>query len=324
MKMLCFKPIAILFLATAISLSCNAEPKKDSNKKDKSSSAKQIDKYNAVPLPQQLKEVSGMTREGDNLWMISDATTPIIYKLNRQGKIIQEIALKNVNVLDMESLSSDDKYVYIGDIGNNKNNRIERSVIKIPKANLGSSAREVSGDVTSFTFEQARRNNPNCEAMFVHKGTLYFFTKQDDSKTQLFSLSSNEKDGIARRISELEVNGMITGASINNNGNEIALIGYRNGHTYPFIILINDFKGEDFFSGKVSRYELDDTKRDWQVESISYLNDDTFIFACEGTKDVHQSLFTISRSELTQLPQVLADNVNSQKEKKGKKNKKKD
>jgi hypothetical protein len=309
-----------VLLAMGISLAaCSTDPAaKAKDSSDEFAPATPNPSYQGTTLPAQLKEISGMTRDRDHIWAISDAPTPVLYKLNKEGRIIQETAFKSIKVTDMESLTSDNEYVYIADVGNNKGNRSSRSVIRIPKAILSQGSSATTGEVISFSFAGAEQEN--CEAMLAWKDSLYFFTKQNDGHTQLFSIPKQPGKWTARKLGEIEAGGLITGASINHSGSEVALSGYRSGHSYPFVLLISDFKDNNFLSGQVERYELDSEHRDWQVESVSYLSDDELSFACEGTKDVPQTLYTISRNDLVKLPQQTEGSGQGE-DKKGKKKK---
>jgi hypothetical protein len=100
-----------------------------------------------------------------------------------------------------------------------------------------------------------------------------------------------------------ETSGMITGSTINASGNEVALTGYHKGHAFPFILLLKDFTGTNFFDGSSERIELANRKMDWQVESISFAGDDVLYFANEQTDDVPATLYRIQRSEIGSIHQ---------------------
>jgi len=261
--------------------------------------------YKGAVLPSELKEISGMSREGACFWAISDAPKPVVFKIDQQGKILQQNEMKGIKPTDMESLTSDDRYIYIGDVGDNKEKRTSRNVIKIAKSALSGKG-AVECEVMTFKFNGSP--DLNCEAMLAHGDSLYFFTKQNDGRTQLFSISKQFENGSANQIAELEAGGMITDASINPSGNEVALVGYGKGHRNPFVILLTGFSGNNFLSGTASWHQLKQAGEDWQVESISYVDDERLTFACEKTKDVPQTLYTITRTDLLALPEPLADN----------------
>jgi hypothetical protein len=99
----------------------------------------------------------------------------------------------------------------------------------------------------------------------------------------------------------LDSKGLITDAAINPLNNEVALTGYNKGHKFPFILLLRNFQGCNFFTGKTERIELADKPWDWQIESISYDNRGKLYFACEETKEVKSSMYVIAREKLEKL-----------------------
>jgi hypothetical protein len=64
------------------------------------------------------------------------------------------------------------------------------------------------------------------------------------------------------------------------------LIGYKDGHTKSFILLLNNFNAPNVFDGDQQRIELTSSKIDWQTEGITYWKDDIIYFSCETTPDV--------------------------------------
>jgi hypothetical protein len=78
-------------------------------------------------LPKKLKEISGLARDGDHLWAIIDSKNADIYKLDFSGKIIQQIHLSNFKLKDVEAVTADEKYIYVGDVGDNNGTRPDRT-----------------------------------------------------------------------------------------------------------------------------------------------------------------------------------------------------
>jgi hypothetical protein len=65
--------------------------------------------------------------------------------------------------------------------------------------------------------------------------------------------------------------------------------------------VLDGFKGNNFFSGTSKRIELADKDWDWQLESISYDQNDIVYFANEGTDQVPATLYGIKRADIFQL-----------------------
>lgn len=137
--------------------------------------------------------------------------------------------------------------------------------------------------------------------MISYKDSLYIFTKdREDKETRLFVLPKSPGKYTARFINSFNSEGLITDAAINSANNELALIGYHKGHRFPFIILFNDFRGNDFFSGSHKKINLADKPWDWQLEAITYGNNMIY-FACEGTKQVAATFYGIKREDLLKI-----------------------
>jgi hypothetical protein len=258
-------------------------------------------------LPPELKEISGIVKDGAFIWAISDSKKNTIYKLDLSGDLIQQIEITNALFADVEAVTTDRDYVYVGDVGDNNGTRTSRHIMRIKKSSIGSkSLARVTGELISFSFpgEQAEKkkknNNYDCEALISYKDSLFVFTKRrGDMKTELFALSKSPGTYSARSISIFKSKGLITDAAVNEGKNEIALIGYDEGHRNPFIWIFRKFEGNEFFSGRSERFELTNEKHlDWQVEGISYNDDNSFFISCEKTKDVQNTIYLLDRSKL--------------------------
>lgn len=258
-------------------------------------------------LPNKLKEISGITKDGDELWAIVDTKNADIYKLNLNGNIIQTIHLLNYKLKDVEAVSSDNRFLYVGDVGDNNGTRESRTIIRIAKSSLGDNpVVNVEGELINFTFpdeghvKKKKGNNYDCEAMVSFGDSLYVFTKRrDDMKTELYVLPKLPGNYPARSITVFKTKGLVTDAAVNEKRNEIALVGYDEGHTRPFIWILSKFSGNNFFSGSFKRFELTNEKKlDWQVESITYKNEDSFYIACEKSTDIKNTLYLLPKTEL--------------------------
>jgi hypothetical protein len=258
-------------------------------------------------LPKDFKEISGITKDGDAIWAVTDKPNAI-HSFDLSGNQKDQIPLKNISMMDVEAITADDTYLYIGDFGNNDGDRLQRSIIRMAKKDhTATDDTSMQAQTISFTFpgdhevDKKKENNFDCEAMVSYKDSLYLFTKRrGDMQTELYVLPKTPGQYEARRIAEFNSDGMITDAAVNPAGNELALIGYDKGHTKPFIWIFSNFRGSDFFSGNPQRYFLGTKKKqDWQVEGISYADDQNFYISCEKSKDIPNTLYLLDRSALT-------------------------
>ncbi|HBI01157.1 MAG TPA: hypothetical protein DDY18_05985, partial [Flavobacterium sp.] len=100
----------------------------------------QNDKNNAVnlivSLPQNLSEVSGMVATDSIIWMIEDSGNKSkIYGIKYDGMVEHTIKLDDIPNIDWEDLTRDNNNLYIGDFGNNDNDRKDLAIYKISPNN---------------------------------------------------------------------------------------------------------------------------------------------------------------------------------------------
>lgn len=267
-------------------------------------------------LPKELKEISGITASDSDIWAITDKPHATIYRLDFSGKLKEQVEITNAEATDVEAVASDSNYIYIADVGDNAGDRTERKIIKVAKANIKQgSAAKVTGEIIEFTFtdeeevEKKKQNNFDCESLLSYKDSLYVFTKdREDKETRLYVLPKTAGKYNARFINSFNSKGLITDATINPANNEVALIGYHKGHKFPFILLFNKFTGNDFFSGSHKKINLADKPWDWQLEGITYGNDNMLYFSCEGTKQVAATFYGIKRENLHKIEKKKESN----------------
>jgi hypothetical protein len=260
-------------------------------------------------LPKELKEVSGITSIGENLWAITDKPKSRVFKLDMEGNVLQTVNVSNVEAVDVEAVASDSNFVYLGDVGDNVGDRVERKIIKISLERIPEGSEvEVTAETIEFTFpneeltNNKKQNNFDCESLLSFKDSLYVFTKdREDKETKLYVIPKAPGKYTARYISTFNSEGLITDAAINMLNNELALIGYHKGHTYPFIYLFSNFEGNNFFSGESQKIDLADKKWDWQLEAITFNNKNMVYFACEGTDQVPATFYGINRNDVFKL-----------------------
>ncbi len=258
-------------------------------------------------LSKELDEISGIAHDGQFLWVVSDDKDAPIYKLDRKGNVLQKIKISNLRLIDVEAVAVDRTYIYIGDVGDNMGKRNQRAIVKVEKSDIpkGRSV-SVKGQRIRFSFpehgdvKKQKRNNYDCEAIIIYNDSVYLFTKRrKDLNTSLYVIPKIPGTYSARLISTFKTKGLVTDASVNDRTDEIALIGYDEGHTRPFIWILSNFPFDDFFSGNYVRFELTKNKElDWQIEGISYEDNGTFFIVCEKTKQVPNTLYLIKKSGL--------------------------
>jgi hypothetical protein len=251
-------------------------------------------KYN---LNNAVNESSGLLWWNKLIWTHNDSGgEPQLYGMDSSnGNIVKTVTITNANNIDWEDIAQDGQYIYIGDFGNNANGnrtnlkiyRIKKSGIK-KKDSLKASVIHFSySDQTDFSPSGSNNTNFDCEAMIAYKDSLFLFSKDwKDGKTRLYKLPKAPGTYIAQKTGELNVEGLITGAEIISDKRVIVLTGYNIAVT-PFIYLLYDFSGNNFFSANKRKIEVNEGFT--QVEGICALNNNNFYISNEK----FQKIFTV-------------------------------
>lgn len=217
----------------------------------------------STTLSDTLSETSGLVYYDKQLWTHNDDTDTSIYALDTLGRIANRYPLKGVKNKDWEELSQDSTHFYIGNFGNNASGirkdlhilRIEKNSLKANEPQIDTIAFQYSNQV-EFIRAKANTTDFDCEAFIVGKDSIYLFTKQWTSKkTALYALPKQPGRHTAQFKSELDINGLITGATYLEDKKLIALCGYSK-QLKPFLYLLYDFKDTEFFSANKRKINL--------------------------------------------------------------------
>ncbi|MEM9361656.1 MAG: hypothetical protein AAGA43_03425 [Bacteroidota bacterium] len=251
-------------------------------------------------LPSKLSEVSGIVALKDkSLWVIEDnGNKDKLYQINPKGNLIRESKIENGKNHDWEDIAKDiHDNIYIGNFGNNANDRKNLSILKIDKKQ-GLGGEKVSAEKIKFEYPEQDKFPPkkknlhfDCEAFFHHGNSLYLITKNRarpyTGKAFIYKVPDTPGSYKAERIGEFTTCTdsqfcSITGADISPDGKKIALLGSG------FIWLYTDFSFDDFSKGKV---EVIDVLHRTQQESICFLDNETLLIADEQSKTKGRNLY---------------------------------
>lgn len=214
-------------------------------------------------LDKKLHETSGLIFWKGKLWTQNDDKDTAIYALDTiSGEIQQAYELKNVVNKDWEEISQDSSYLYIGDFGNNvAGNRKDLHFLRIEKNSLlGNPVIDTIhfsySDQIDFKPSKANKTDHDGEAFIVTKDSIYIFTKQWTSQqTALYALPKIPGHHVAQLKAVQDIKGLVTGATYLESKNIVVLCGYTK-RLKPFLYLLYDFKGTDFFAGNKRRIKL--------------------------------------------------------------------
>jgi len=235
-------------------------------------------------LPKFLDEVSGTEyiQSSNLVWMLNDSgNQPKLYAFTKEGNFLREVYVKTKNN-DWEDLTSDDLgNLYIGDFGNNDNDRKHLKIYKVAKEYLTKKNAEV--EEIAFEYENQNKFPPkkkdrffDAESFFYYNNHFYIFTKsrvkKEYGKTFLYKIPATKGNHTAKLIGEFD-NGKkndswITSADITDDGKKVILLSQKN------ILVFSEFKDDQFLSGKVKVIDL---KHYSQKEGISFIDNNILI-----------------------------------------------
>ena len=238
-------------------------------------------------LPKLLEEVSGIQYDAneDAFWMLNDSgNSPSVFLVTEQGKILRELRIDAKNH-DWEDITMDvEGNLYIGDFGNNYNERKNLRILKIKKEDLNST-KKIKVKKIKFSFPEQKKFPPkkkyyDVEGFFEWQGNFYVFTKSrvknKIGRTFLYKVPNEKGKHDAQRISDFttcpEKYCWITGADISRDGTKVVLLNHKSAWVFT------DFKGDNFFSGKAQEFSFGHQS---QKESITFKNNSTIYLADE-------------------------------------------
>ena len=260
-------------------------------------------------LPEEVDETSGLIFFADGFWTLNDSGgESIIYKLDTlNGKVIQRIKLKGAHNIDWEELAQDDAFIYVGDIGNNSGNRDDLAIYIVNKSDIPKTGdTEVDAEKIMYSYidfpgrvERKKDNNFDCEAMVASDNWLYLFSKnRGDNKSKLYRLPKIAGEYTAELLTTFNSSGLVTGADFNEDEQKLVLVGYTNNEWIPFLWVMFDFEGEDFFSGNKRRIDMLNMTAT-QTEAICYTHGKQGVLSSESNPLFIQTLFDFNTAQWT-------------------------
>lgn len=246
------------------------------------------------PLDQKHKEVSGMIfhQPTQKLWMLQDkGNASELYVYSTEGIFEQTITINNQENMDWEDLSQDAQgNIYIGEFGNNDNERKDLRILKLHYNELKNTSVNVS-QTTTFYYEDQKDFPPkksnlmyDCEAFITTENAFYLFTKNRskgfEGSFYVYKIPNQEGHFKAEKIAALKTCGQykscaITGAALNTESNQIALI------THDKVFLI-PFKNDDSFAQE--NIQIKELGHHSQKEAIAFKNNNELLVADEKNK----------------------------------------
>ena len=235
----------------------------------------------------EIREPSGLARSRRHegvFWTHNDSgDLPRFFAIDADGNLLAEFSVEGATHMDWEDIAIDDAgFLYLGDVGNNANDRSELVVYRVqePDPAGGDRSVEVAGTIAFSYADQEKLGdrthmNFDSESIFWRDEALYVFTKhRSDTTTKLYRLDPNGRgiqnlEPIARFELGGETDGLLgntTAADVSPDGSRLALLTYRG------IFLFAWEAGAVLPTGPVAFFPLDIGVTQ-QAESISWDGD---------------------------------------------------
>lgn len=239
-------------------------------------------------------EVSGLVFHPTHqkLYMLQDkGNAAELYIYSSQGMYENTLQITNQNNTDWEDLSQDVQgNLYIGDFGNNNNDRQNLRILRIDAASLNQTNADAS-QITTFFYEDQKEFPPrknqlmyDCEAFIATDSAFYLFTKNRskgfDGSFFVYKVPNKEGHFKAEKIAVLKgcskyKGCAITGAAFNHNTKQLALISHNYIYLLPFLN-DNSFRQEQLIIKYLGHNS--------QKESITFKTDTELWIADEKDK----------------------------------------
>lgn len=262
-----FKGFTSLLLCSILIVSCTS---------------KKLKLKTVFKLPKTINESSGLIANADStFWTNNDSgDKPQIYLLDSVGKIIRTVFLKSVTHIDFEEITTDIKgNIYVGDFGNNYNNRKDLKIYKLTVSQLVLDT--VQPEIISFRYSDQKTFPPahpnfDCEAMVCFNDSLYLFSKSraKPKYSKLYKLPANPGNYTAQLLDSIKTKRWITAAAIDKACNKLVLLSENK------LNLFYNFTAPYFFKGEKKKIKLNFS----QKEAISFKNDGTLFISDEKWK----------------------------------------
>jgi len=245
-------------------------------------------------LPKWSYESSGLIFYKNKLITHNDGGhRPELYVLNEKGKHEHTISIQNVKNYDWEDLAKDNKgNLYIGDFGNNLNNRKNLQIHILKKGFLKADKAEV--ETIQFTYEDQKKFPPknvnlhfDCEAFIVKGGKIFLFTKCRTKPftgvSKIYMLPAKAGEFEAKLIGQFQfcdkgwMTCSVTSADYHEPSNTIVVLAY--GRLY----LIKNWRFNAFWKGDIQSYKLKGVK---QREAICFRGEKSWFMTDEYRKGI--------------------------------------
>jgi hypothetical protein len=244
----------------------------------------------------EINESSGLVQsrcQSDVFWTHNDSgDKEFVYAINEKGEKLGTWKVENAKSLDWEDIAifkdkSGKCFLYIGDIGNNDENKSQLTIYKVAEPQITANDKNSSkqnplstepAETINFSYPNGKHN---AETLLVHPttGEIYVLTKHPSKPSEVFKIGAK-----AEKIGEIRVPavpyGFLTGGEISPDGKRVIICDYVSGYEFKLPETSQNF--DDIWKQTPIKVELGERK---QGEAICYSADGTKIYATSEKKD---------------------------------------
>ena len=232
-------------------------------------------------LDSRISESSGLARASDStFWTHGDGGSPSkLYRFDLKGELLETVPLQVPNTDWEDMAQSETGDLYIGDVGNNFNNRQNLRIYKLQQETMtvSDTIRFRYADQTEFPPPSGQRHY-DLEGFLYHADSLHLFTKSRAFRktiTRHYTLPTVGGEYTVEPQEELRLKSPVTAAAISPAQDQFALLGY--GRLYLFGME----SGRVNFQGKRSCLPIGKTG---QAEALTYLSPTQLLLTNENGK----------------------------------------
>lgn len=254
-------------------------------------------------LPSVLVESSGIELSGSNrIWSHEDSgNSNELYCSDSTGNLLRTLVISNVSNTDWEDITADnDETWFIGDFGNNNNQRTDLAIYIIPDPET-IAGNSVPAGIISFSLDDqtafpppSSDRNYDIEAMAWYADSLYLFTKDRSNPftgiVKMYVLPDQPGNYSARLAGSffagsIAGSGRVTAADINLHTGELMLL------TNEKLISFKDYPGNRFFEGTKTEYSFRNLPG--QNEGLAFVSGNKLYITEEGSGNTPGYLYEI-------------------------------
>ena len=243
-------------------------------------------------LSKKINETSGLEIIDGNFITLNDSgDDPALYTFNKSEKNLSKILIKGAQNKDWESLALDDKYIYIGDIGNNKGNRKDLKIYLIDfDFKLIDSINFNYNNQSKF--KKKKKNKFDAEALVSFNDSLMIFSKNRKKlTTEGYALPKTPGSYSVKPKYSFDVDALITGGDYNSKLDLLALVGYSYSIKKQYLFLIDKFSYKTSKDSVFTKYEIPITNA--QIEAIKIIDEKNYWLTSENEGDGYPKLIRV-------------------------------